>query len=72
MFQAFRKLDDMCGKLTEQLRKLAKQVGLFPSVPFTLLFCLGGCFLWTDPHINKSVPQLRPFRKLLSQQINLG
>lgn len=26
VFQAFRKLDDMCGKLTEQLRKLAKQV----------------------------------------------
>uniref|UniRef100_A0A3B5JXT2 Tetratricopeptide repeat protein 30 n=1 Tax=Takifugu rubripes TaxID=31033 RepID=A0A3B5JXT2_TAKRU len=24
--EAFRKLDDMCGKLTEQLRKLAKQV----------------------------------------------
>lgn len=25
--QAFRKLDEMSGKLTEQLRKLAKQVG---------------------------------------------
>uniref|UniRef100_A0A674PDF7 Tetratricopeptide repeat protein 30 n=1 Tax=Takifugu rubripes TaxID=31033 RepID=A0A674PDF7_TAKRU len=34
--EAFRKLDDMCGKLTEQLRKLAKQVELFPSVRFTL------------------------------------
>lgn len=44
MFQAFRKLDDMCGKLTEQLRKLAKQVELFPSVRFTVvLFC--SCFL---------------------------
>lgn len=28
--QAFRKFDEMNGKLTEQLRKLAKQVVLHP------------------------------------------
>lgn len=38
--QAFRKLDEMSGKLTEQLRKLAKQVGhsrsLFHAAPVIL------------------------------------
>lgn len=35
--QAFRKLEEMSGKLTEQLRKLAKQVGRSHAVSHAAL-----------------------------------
>jgi len=46
LFQAFRKFDEMNGKLTEQLRKLAKQVVNLLAPLIFYLFIMHGSLLY--------------------------